>query len=114
MAIPMGAHYDRRACSAMQLAGQNVRGLTDVKQKKEIEFMKDHGIQVICLQETWRVTPASVELMEEQGFLIIHHGQTTKTRRRGLNGVAIILDPETRQRGSSKGASCSTVPTVGR
>ena len=48
----MEAHYDRRACSAMQLAGQHVRGLTDVKLVHE--GSRDPGR---LPQETWWMTP---------------------------------------------------------
>ena len=48
----MGAHYDRRACSAMQLAGQHVRGLTDLK-------LVHYGSRDLgrLPQTTWLITP---------------------------------------------------------
>lgn len=93
----MGKLYGRTSGQATPLVGQNVNGLTSLKLLKLEQFMKDQLIQVACLSETWRVTPNGVALEEtDGGFLVLHHGQATKTCKRGRNGVAIILGPEAR------------------
>ena len=59
--------------------------------------MKGGGVLVACLQETWRVTPTGTEIEElGDGYLVLHRGETTKTRKRGRNGVSIVLSPERR------------------
>ena len=91
-----GKLLDRESRSAMRLTGQNVRGLTSLKPEKIIQFMKDRGILVTSLMGTWRVTSNGVEIEELDGFLILHHGEATKSCKRGRNGVAIVLSPEAR------------------
>lgn len=81
---------------ALRLTGQNVRGLTNLKLEKTIQFMRSRDISVTCLVETWKVTPSGVEIQDLDGCLIIHHGESTKTCKRGRCGVAIILRKEAR------------------
>ena len=88
--------YDRDAAQTERLTGQNVRGLTTLKLEKVIQFMKDHRVLVTCLMETWQVTPNGMLEEEIDGFLILHHGETTRSCKRGRNGVAIILSPAAR------------------
>ena len=84
------------AAPAARLTGQNVRGPSQLKLEKVVQFMKEQRLLVTCLMETWRVTPQGWESEEMDGFLIIHHGETARFCNRGRNGVAIILSPEAR------------------
>ena len=99
-----GQHYDIGSRSATRLAGQNVRGLTQLKLSKVVQFMGDRKISISCLQETWQVTPDGTEILEMDGFLIIHHGEKTKSCKRGRNGVTIILDSKARAAFESGGS----------
>ena len=64
---------------AMQLPGQNARGLTDLEMEKMCLFMGDRGIQEARLAEIWRVTPNVLATEETSGgYLTIRHGQRTK------------------------------------
>ena len=87
--------YDWKSRQAERLVGQNVRGATSLKNAKATQFMQDRGVLVACLQETWRVTPTGIEIEDlGDGYLVLHHGETTKTCKRGRNGVSIVLSPE--------------------
>ena len=89
--------YDWKSRQAERLVGQNVRGLTSLKLIKATQFMQDRGVLVACLQEAWRVTPTGIEIEDlGDGYLVLHHGETTKTCKRGRNGVSIVLSPEGR------------------
>jgi hypothetical protein len=84
------------AAPAARLTGQNVRGLSQLKLEKVLQFMKERRLLVTCLMETWQVTPQGWYSEDIDGFLVIHHGETAQSCNRGRSGVAIILSPEAR------------------
>ena len=94
------------AVPAARLTGQNVRGLSQLKLEKVLQFMKERRLLVTCLMETWQVTPQGWYSEDIDGFLVIHHGETAQSCNRGRSGVAIgtwRACPRT----ASPSASCS-------
>ena len=87
----MGQHKDAASFTAVT---QNLRGLTTEKLEIIIKNMEDKAIDITVLQETWKVTPTGVAIEELGKFIIIHHGETHRTCRRGRRGVAIVLGQE--------------------
>ena len=81
------------ATANVRVVSQNVRGLlTQERKRKLIELTKRSGINVVLLQETWHVTPDGFEVEEFEGYIMLHHGETSKSCKRGRSGVAILLD----------------------
>ena len=70
--------YDWESRSATRLAGQIVRGFISLKLKKVDQFMMDRAILLVCLIETWQVTPNGFETQELNGF----QSCTTARRRK--------------------------------
>ena len=64
------------AAPAARFIGQNVRGLSQLKLEKVVQFMKEQRLLVTCLMETWRVIPQGWEMEEMGGFLVIHYGES--------------------------------------
>ena len=87
----MGQHKDAASFTAVT---QNLRGITTEKLEIIIKNMEDRDIDITVLQETWKVTPTGVAIEELGKFIIIHHGETHRTCRRGRRGVAIVLGQE--------------------
>ena len=71
------------AAPAARFIGQNVRGLSQLKLEKVVQFMKEQRLLVTYLMETWRVTPKGWESEVLDGFLIIHHGETARSCNHG-------------------------------
>ena len=83
------------ATANMRVVSQNVRGLLSQERKRKLmELMKRSSINIFILQETWHVTPGGVEIEEFEGYILLHHGESSKSCKRGRNGVPILLDKD--------------------
>ena len=65
----------------------NVEGLTSMKTAEVCAYMVQHGIDIFCIQETWK--PNSDYYWTDDRFLVILSGQSTVDRE--WAGVGFIV-----------------------
>jgi hypothetical protein len=88
---------------------QNIQGGKDpLKLEYITETMKERGIDIYLLQETWLEGNFTRDIGE--GCLLIHHGLEEATCNRGTGGVGIILSKRAKEAWNKAG---NPPPTYG-
>lgn len=84
------SHVPREA--ELKFQSQNSCGLRADKLQESLTIMRHFGLDLLLLQETWRLTTNDNDLWDHDDYLVVEHGLSVKRCKRGSLGLATVLN----------------------